>query len=83
VYSYGVVVLESFSGLLAYSEEREDGKLVDHCEERLADVDLFRGLADEAAGTVNMELLQTFYTIIRGCTIMQAPQTKANYDSDP
>jgi serine/threonine protein kinase len=47
VYSYGVVALETFSGLKAYDTGREDERLVEHCEESLLSQEQFCALADK------------------------------------
>ena len=39
---------------------------MDHCEEKLINLDAFRGLADVAAGPLDEGLLQAFHNITTG-----------------
>jgi tRNA A-37 threonylcarbamoyl transferase component Bud32 len=68
VYSYGIVCLETFTGLLAYSTEREDECLIDSYAEDLKTIEYFNRTADSKAAAPGQELTATFYTVIRRAT---------------
>lgn len=67
VYSLGVVTLETFTGLLAYSEDRTDRKLAEHCQDDMRCLGSFKDLEDQKGGIeCPQEMREIFYKVIIG-----------------
>jgi hypothetical protein len=68
MYSFGVVALECYTGLLPFSDEREGNNLVDHTEEDRANVDTFIRVSDVKLGPCPVALLTPLLDIVNQCT---------------
>lgn len=65
VYSYGVVVLETYSGLVPYDVHRkEDKRLTEYLEDKLKSVELFGTIGDKKAATCAPYLIQLLHKIV-------------------
>lgn len=78
VYSCGVLVLETYSGLKAYSKDRSDAELVDYTEDLRSNADKFLELADSSLPTVECSVSEAFRRVANNCLKRHSQRPKAN-----
>lgn len=70
VYSYGVVVLETFSGKPAYMKDRDDPILTEHLDDQRKSIDEFKTIADpKTHDELAHYLMALYYKIIEQCLL--------------
>lgn len=75
VYSYGIVMLETYTGLLPYDQKRDDEKINEHLDEQLQSQTAFKLLYDKMAGEIEPYLAQLYFRIIKGCIIKHSKRS--------
>jgi serine/threonine protein kinase len=70
-YSYGIVTLEVYTGLIAFDKQRKDPSLIDHCDEAIKDFHVFKTLKDSKLKKPGLVLgrIEKFWRIVTNCTM--------------
>lgn len=75
VYCFGVVVLESYTGLRVFMEKRPDPKLVDMLQDELSSLGQFASVCDSTLGPTND--CAHYYNVVTACLKRHSARPKS------